>query len=71
MLRVTSEYLIIAEGIADSISQNRQPAPPIDIPTATPTMFPTPSVPASASSSDERVSLENFTLRNAPKLLSG
>jgi hypothetical protein len=46
--RVTSAYLIAEEKIQDKRSQNTLPAPPTDIPTATPRIFPTPRVPDSA-----------------------
>ena len=59
-----SAYLIADEKSAERESQKSAPAPPSDIPIATPTMFPIPRVPASASESE----MTALFLSSAPRI---
>ncbi len=54
--RDDSAYLSAEAKMAETKSQNTLPAPPMEIPTATPTILPMPRVPARARVKEERAS---------------
>ena len=69
--RAVSAYFITIANTEDTKSHKTLPAPPIIIPAATPKMFPTPSVPASASENALKPALSESAPLNLFSTLRG